>query len=106
MEQSKAKPRKKRRTNSEILVLLDEFDNSNTSIPEFCVTHDICKATFHKWCSRYKPKPGKQEERNGFTTLKITTEKSSGTAILFAEVKGIKIYQPVIASFLKELATS
>ena len=103
MEQSITKPRKTRRTHSEILVLLDEFENSNIGIPEFCSTHDICKATFHKWCSRYKGKPGKQVEPNGFSTLKITTENNCDTAILFAEVRGIKIYQPVTASYLKEL---
>lgn len=106
MEQSITKPRKTRRTHSEILVLLDEFEKSNVGIPEFCSTHDICRATFHKWCSRYKTKPEDQAEPNGFTTLKIATANSSGAAILFAEVKGIKIYQPVTASYLKELAIS
>lgn len=104
MEQSINQPVKKRRTIDQILVLLDEFENGDVSLTEFCSTHDICKATYHKWCSRYKNKKEKQGELNGFTTLQITTPKNSNTAVLFAELRGIKIYQPVTASYLKELA--
>ena len=95
---------KTRRTVHQILVLLDEFEKGEIGIPEFCSIHNICKATFHKWGSRYKEKVGKPGEPTGFTTLKITGENNSSPAILFAEVKGIKIYQPVSASYLKELA--
>lgn len=103
MEQVINKPVKTRRTIQQILVLLDEFENSNTSIPEFCSAHDICRATFHKWCSRYKNKEIKSEA-NGFAALQFTSERSSVSAILFAEVRGIKLYQPVTASYLKELS--
>jgi hypothetical protein len=62
--------------------------------------HNIGKATFHKWQSRYKSKTGKQAEAAGFATLQV-----SSSIALFAEVKGIKIYQPVNAAYLKELAS-
>lgn len=105
MEQSINKPVKVRRTTAQIYALLDEFEKSNVGIPAFCATHNICKATFHKWCSRYKTKPEKHSKATGFTTLQITDERSTGTALLFAEVRGIKIYQPVVAAYLKELSS-
>ena len=103
MEQSINKPVKSRRTISQIYSLLDEYKNSNADIPTFCASHNICKATFHKWCSRYRDKHVNQNVANGFTTLQFA-ENNYASTVLFAEVKGIKIYQPVTASYLKELS--
>ena len=104
MEPGIRKPTKRRRTQSEILVLLNDYENGNTGIADFCITHDICRATFNKWCNRYKNNTVKQNEQNGFATLQITGDHRRGVVTLFAEVKGIKLYQPVTASYLKELA--
>jgi hypothetical protein len=40
------------------------------------------------------------EEKNDFIPLQVAT---SSSPVLFAEVKGIRIYQAVSASYLKEL---
>lgn len=102
MEEGINKLVKSRRTITQIYSLLDEFEKSNADIPTFCTSHNICKATFHKWCSRYKMKPARQEGSYGFTTVQIKGSADSEVS-LFAEVRGIKIYQPVTASYLKEL---
>lgn len=91
-----------RRSNSEIINLLNEFEKTGVSVKEFCITHSIGKATFHKWQSRYKSKPDKQRKRAGFARLHIVPSALHTQPPLFAEVNGIKIYQPVRASYLKE----
>lgn len=102
MEQTTNKPRRIRRHNYEILQLLDDFEKSQVSVKEFCLMHNIGKATFHKWQSRYKSKPD-QPKPFGFADLQITASSATVQIVLFAEVSGIKIYQPVTASYLKEL---
>jgi hypothetical protein len=100
MEQITDKPRRIRRNSNEILKLLDEFEKGQSSVKEFCLMHKIGKATFHKWQSRYKSKPD-QPKPAGFADVQIIAPALKGS--LFAEVNGIKIYQPVSASYLKEL---
>lgn len=90
-----------RRNRAEIMNLLGKFEKSNMSVKEFCLILHISKAAFHKWQNRYKRKT---ETRSGFAVLQITPSGVSTNTALFAEIKGIKIYQPVAASYLKELA--
>ena len=97
MEQIISHPRRVRRSAEEIIHLLTEFEKANVSVKEFCATHNISRASFHKWQSRYKSK----EPIAGFVPLQIAS--LIAPAVLFAEVKGIKIYQPVTAAYLKEL---
>lgn len=92
-----------RRTVIQINQLLDKFENSTMSISEFCIANDVCKATYHKWCSRYRSSGSQKISDAGFTSLEITPSSGSAYACLFAEVRGIRIYQPVTAGFLKEL---
>ena len=85
---------RRRRSHAEILNLLSEYSKTNASVKQFCITHNINKASFHKWQSRYKTK----QPAGAFVPLQVTS-----SIVLFAEVKGIKIYQPVPAAYLKEL---
>ena len=94
MEEKNEKVIRTRRSQAEILRLLSEFSKANVSVKEFCITHNISKASFHKWQSRHKRK----EPMRGFVPLEVRS-----SVALFAEVKGIKIYQPVTAAYLKEL---
>lgn len=103
MEQIANKPGRTRRNRQEILRLLDEFKKTDVSRKEFCLTHGISKASFHKWQSRYKNKTKVQTKPTGFADLQIISSSSHLHATLFAEVKGIKIFQPVAATYLKEL---
>lgn len=100
MEKDASVNRKIRRTKREIAVILSEYHKSNMSPDEFCKSRDLHKAVFYKWISRQK-KPVKNEESlSSFAPIEVTTASSP---LLFAEVNGIKLYQPVSAAFLKLL---
>jgi hypothetical protein len=104
MEQIVNKLPRVRRTQEQIKQLLEEFKNGDKKVSKFCELHRINNATFHKWQSRYKEKVQKKSKPGGFTKIKIHTPDLNLTGVLFAEVQGIKLYQPVTASYLKELA--
>ncbi|TDH18056.1 hypothetical protein EXU57_24600 [Segetibacter sp. 3557_3] len=102
MEQSIMKRRVKRRTVGEIKLLLEAFATSGLSIQSFCDQHIIGKSTFHKWQSRYSNKQD-QSISKAFAHREIVTTCVQHSATLFAEVKGIKVYQAVTAAYLREL---
>lgn len=102
MDENIAKPKSKRRSRQEIMSLLDEFTKAGISVEEFCTGHCIGKSTFHKWQSRYNSKQD-QIGSQAFTDIEIISAGIQHCATLFAEVKGIKIYQAVTAAYLKEL---
>lgn len=87
-----------RRTSVEIKLLLGEFKHSDMDAGEFCKAHGITEGVFYKWKARYLNKPSAKQ--NEFITLQPAMITD---AVLFAEVKGIKLYQAVTASYLKEL---
>ena len=89
-----------RRTSGEIKKLLEAFLQSGMAVKDFCVLHNIPHVLFSKWRSRYVNKPAATE--NNFVLLHKNSDEKNG-AMLFAEVKGIRIYQAVAASYLKEL---
>ena len=101
MEQVTQISSRSRRSKQQIKDLLHEFDKSTGTVNEFCKLHSISKGTFHKWKSRYRLASG-NTKRSGFAKLDVM-DPSLPAPALFAEVKGIRIYQPVTASFLKEL---
>ena len=91
-----------RRSKQQIEDLLNEFEKSGSRVKDFCKLHNISTGNFHKWKSRYKVVVVKKKTRFGFTKLDVVNSSLVAPG-LFAEVKGIKIYQPVSASFLKDL---
>jgi phosphoribosylamine-glycine ligase len=98
IEQSNLTSSRSRRSKQQILDLLSEFEKSKATAKDFCKQYNISPANFHKWKSRYKSNETGMKKTFGFATLDVISSSS-----LFAEVKGIRIYQPVSASFLKEL---
>ena len=96
------KPIRHRRSRQQIEELLNLFANSKVTVKDFCKQQGISRANFHKWKSRYKSKPDGKEKTTGFARVDVV-DLSSISQRLFAEVNGIKIYQAVSASFLKEL---
>ena len=84
------------------MMLLDEFAKAGISVREFCARHNIGKAIFYKWQSRYRDKVNHQRETKAFADIHILASPER-TPTLFAEVNGIKLYQPVTAAYLKEL---
>ena len=67
---------------------------------EFCAQEKIATATFHKWQSRRK-QTGSSPER-GLTPVVVSAVRDRS---LFAEVSGIRIFQPVTPEFLKALVS-
>src|SRR4249920_431328 len=102
MEQSLIKPKVNRRSSRDIKLLLEEFAKGGISIDEFCNKCNIGKSTFHKWQNRYKHREAQPGSSAGFADIHIVAP-GEHTAALFAEVKGIKLYRPVTAAYLKEL---
>jgi hypothetical protein len=89
------------RSDEEIMSLLDEFENSQLSVKEFCELSDISEATYYNWKNRFR-KIDKKPDASGFATLQVVNEPLTEPA-LFAEVNGIRFYQVVSAAYLKEL---
>ena len=85
------------RSKSVIVELLQQQQQSGLSIQAFCAQHSIPPGSFHNW----KKKHGAGSVgSSAFTPVQI-----SPSVTLFAEVKGIRLYQPVSAGYLKELAS-
>ena len=100
MEQVKQLLSRKRRTGKEIAALLVAYKSSGLSASQFCDQHHIHKSNFHKWISRAKERTdSRKKRRSAFAAVEVTASQSP----LFAEVNGIRIYQPVTALYLKEL---
>lgn len=94
-----------RRTHQQIQDLLTEFSRSGCTVNEFCLEHHLHTAAFYKWQTRYKNNSLQKDKRPGFAAIAVTPSPDINNGKLFAEIKGIKIYQPVAASYLKELAS-
>jgi hypothetical protein len=92
-----------RRTRQEIQNLLSAFEKSNLTITDFCKAENLSYGVFQKWRSRYGATQRRKGTSSSFTKVDIVPAKKDPIPGLFAEVHGIKIYQPVSASFLKEL---
>jgi hypothetical protein len=97
---------KQRKTEQEIIQLMEEFEASDSiTVKEFCEMQDISNATFYNWQKIYRNR-NQSEDTNGFVSLEVSTSPNEQTeATLFAEVKGIRFYKEVSASFLKELVS-
>jgi Transposase len=91
-----------RRSKEEIISILEECRKSKLKVKEFVKTKGIHEATYYNWRNKYASKKGK-EKSSGFATLKINPSPTTHAATLFAEVRGIKVYHYVPASYLKEL---
>lgn len=92
--------KRNRRTSLEIKQLFEDFTHSGISAKEFCKAQGISTGVFYKWRSRYGVKPAAKP--GAFIKLNVPTLPEQQPP-LFAEVKGIKIYHAVAASYLKEL---
>ncbi len=93
---------RRQRTAEEIIKLLEEFENSEgITIKEFCEINDISDATYYNWRRQYGSK-SKDEKSAGFIEL-VNSPATSGNEPLFAEVKIIRLYQPVSAEYFKTI---
>lgn len=88
----------------QIISLLDQFDKGNVSLKTFCNDHGISEVTMYNWRKRYL----NRNVNNSGNFIEIIqpapeVETPISTGGLFAEVRGISIYQPVSAAYLKAL---
>jgi hypothetical protein len=102
MEEAKSS----RRTREEIIVMMEEFTSSGAmTVKEFCEMQEITRATFYNWQKIYRGDLPQKQGQSAFVSLRVTPQGEQGThPVLFAEVKGIRIYREVSAGYLKELA--
>jgi len=91
------------RSKEEILNILSEYGKSEVNVKTFCVANNIAAATFHNWKKKYSDAIVRPVKQQGFTALQVTPSMQFSETVLFAEVKGIRIYQRVDAGYLKEL---
>ena len=99
MDQQHEKIRRPRKTQEQIAEILKKFTSSGSTVKQFCKEQQIVPGTFHKWQSRRKGTALKKSVGAGFAQIQVNPPVGN----LFAEVKGIRIYQPVSAAYLKEL---
>lgn len=103
MEQTNGKQIVPRRSKSQMLELLGEYDkHPGMTVKAFCKVHQVNESSFYTARKRYvyagKPVP----KQAGF--IAIPSPGLSGSAgTLFAEVNGIRLYQAVSADYLKAL---
>lgn len=98
MENSLPFKRRVFRSKPAILELLQQQQQSGLSIQTFCTQHSIPSGSFHNWKKKYGT-GDILSTAPSFSPLQI----KATTQQLFAEVNGIKLYQPVSAGYLKEL---
>jgi hypothetical protein len=92
-----------RRNKAQMLELLQEFDKDHgLSVKEFCTLHQITEGAFYAARKRNRSKSKSKQKPSGFITIAQPLSKGS-SAVLFAEVNGIRLYQAVSADYLKAL---
>lgn len=101
MENSSVSSSRQLRSREQKEALLALQQQSGLSVKSFCAKHGIATATFHNWRQQLK-KSSTQRKASGFATLAI---QAPVQPLLFAEVKGIRLHQPVSVDFLKALAS-
>lgn len=92
-----------RRSQKQIIDLLNTQQTNDLAITAFCKTHKIAKATYYNWRSKY----GKQREA---TTqfIPVQIRQSESVPVLFGEIEFaskaiVRLYQQVDASWIKSL---
>jgi len=86
--------------------LIAEQAASGQSIKSFCARHGIRSGNWFYWQKRYQQRnvESHNNDNGSFTLLQVTPDVvTSVESGIFVEYKGLKIYRPVPASFLKEL---
>ncbi|MVT09670.1 IS66 family insertion sequence element accessory protein TnpA [Chitinophaga tropicalis] len=95
-----------RYSSEQIISLLDQFDREKINLKAFCADHSICEQTFYNWRKRYLSR--KVNNCGNFVEILPTAaevEIPQGAGGIFAEVRGIRIYQAVSACYLKALVS-
>jgi transposase-like protein len=89
----------RRRSGEEIKDILLRYRSSGLTTATFCRQQHLNLGTFHTWKKRYRENGLSAEGVNGFLKVRVSDPLPG----LFAEVAGIRLYQPVSADYLKSL---
>ena len=94
-----------RRTKEEIVTMMEEFTSSGAmSVTEFCEMQQISRTAFYHWQKIDRAYHQEKEGGSSFISLNVTGHCEERIfPILFAEVRGIRIYRGVSAENLKDL---
>ena len=104
MEQTESNSIKIKRSRQEIAQLLKEYDKSQgMTAKDFCQKHQISEGAFYSARKRQRSKKD-EPQKSGFIALQPPAGKER-PGVLFAEVKGIRLYQAVPVEYLKTLAS-
>jgi hypothetical protein len=103
MQQSSQQPTiRVNRTTEEMYNLIAGYKNCEMTVREYCERNDLAPGTYYYWQKKYYNLNGASDtSQSGFSLLQM--QDSLQQPGLFAEVKGIKLYRVVPASYLKEL---
>jgi hypothetical protein len=93
------KARSARRSSLEIQSIITAYKKSGLSRVEYCKLHKVNEGTLSTWLGRYKRKDAPQ----GFIPVCVAEKMAGHEGQLFAECRGVKLYQRVDAGYLKEL---
>jgi hypothetical protein len=95
-------PSRVNRTAEEMYKLIAGHKSSDLTVKEYCERNNLAPGTYYYWQKKYQANnDASATAQSGFMLLQVQdTLQQKG---LFAEVKGIKLYREVPASYLKEL---
>jgi hypothetical protein len=108
MEQTTATSgmRSRHRSEHEIFEAIEKYERAGNIRPkEFAKMHQISDATFYNWLRRYRSRDAAGQTPKGFMPVSVMIDEDGSLMEdgLFAEVRGIKIYRRVEASYLVKL---
>jgi hypothetical protein len=94
------------RTKEDMFGLIARHDKSTTTVKEFCQLHGLTQGIFYYWQKKYHMENSEPGSQGGFVQLQVEDKQHARVhQELFAEVRGIKLYQAVPAAYLNELAS-
>jgi hypothetical protein len=85
------------------LLMKKYYSSKGISIKAFCEQHAIREWKFYTWHKRYRSAECSIKQRQRFVPVEVMPVGEDKALGLFAEVHGIRIYQPVSADYLKAL---
>lgn len=83
-----------------ITALVSEYEKGNRTIKEYCSDKGIKRTTFYYWLSKQK---NNKQSKPGPAFVPVTIKEGVLEEKVFAEYKGLRLYQPVSVEFLKAL---
>jgi hypothetical protein len=95
------------RTKQDMFELIAKHDKGARTVKEFCQLHGFTQGVFYYWQKKYHLENSEPGSQSGFVPLQVEDTPQVGAHQgLFAEVRGIKLYQAVPAAYLNELASA